>query len=69
MVIRLKKPLDEAKLDEINRQFDRILLEGKWSQGQILPEEQNSFPGLPRLIGKFNRKDIGLLHQLIFKLG
>jgi uncharacterized protein (TIGR00730 family) len=69
MVIRLKQPLSEAKLEEINRNFDRILLEGKWSQGSMRPEEQNFYPELPRLIGKFNRKDIGVLHQMIFKLG
>jgi len=69
MVIRLKKPLSEEKLDEINRQFESILIEGKWSQGAMRPEEQSTHPDLPRLFGKFNRRDIGLLHQLIFKLG
>lgn len=69
MVIRLKKPLSETQLNEINRSFDRILLEGKWAQSAMLPEEQNAYPDLPRLIGKFNRKEIGILHQMIFKLG
>ncbi len=70
LVLRLNEPLDEAFLDEINTQFADILESGQFTQGGPLPEEKDEpdLAQLPRLIFKFNRRDLGRLRQLIDRI-
>jgi uncharacterized protein (TIGR00730 family) len=67
LVLRLNHALDDALVDEINCRFPDILVEGRFRQGSLLPEERDEpeLASLPRLISSFNRRDLGRLRQLI----
>ncbi len=67
LVLRLNKALTEEQLDEINAQFSDILNEGTFRQSSALRAERDE-PELddkPRLVFKFNRRNLGQLRQLI----
>jgi uncharacterized protein (TIGR00730 family) len=67
LVLRLARPIDDALLDTLNRQFADIVVRGSIVRSAALPEERDE-PGLadlPRLVFQFNRYDQGRLRQLI----
>ncbi len=65
LVYRLRHPLTEAQVAEIQRRFEDIL-KGRVDQlpGPV-PQELNEFPQLARLILPFNRTSYARLRQLI----
>ena len=54
----------------LNEEFSDILVKGKINKSAALPEEINDIEAstLPRLTFYFNQKNLGRLHQLIFKI-
>ena len=69
-VIRLKLKLTDEAVEELNQDFGDILSQGKITQGEALPEEQQDLEttNLPRLSFCFNQKSFGRLYQLISKI-
>ena len=69
-IMRLKLKLSAAEIAALNQEFGDILSQGKITQGEALPEEQQDpeAAGLPRLTFYFNQKSLGRLHQLIGKV-
>ena len=67
LVLRLMQPPGEELLEELNRRFAGILVEGRFECGGPLPEEKDepALARLPRLIFHFNRRDYGRLRQVI----
>ena len=66
LVIRLKEDLSDDQVDLLNTNFNDILLTGKISKSQALPqEEQDETSDLPRLVLNFNQRDLGRLYQMI----
>lgn len=67
LVIRLARPIPDATLARIRREFADILASGTFRLGAGLPDETDE-PGLahlPRLIFPFDRKSFGRLRTLI----
>jgi len=67
LVIRLQQAPDDEALEQLNAEFQDILVRDRIRTSAALPEEANE-PGLaalPRLVLCFNRRDIGRLRQLI----
>lgn len=67
LVFRLRQPLSQAQLAEVERQFDDILIDGGFKQCGPLPEEKDEpeLAEMPRLVFHFNRRSLGRLRQLI----
>jgi uncharacterized protein (TIGR00730 family) len=67
LVLRLSGPLDKGLVEGINRQFADILDGGRFTQRGPLAEEKDEpeLADLPRLVFRFNRRDLGRLRQLI----
>lgn len=67
LVLRLKQPLSESLLDEINANFADILEKGVFQQCEALPEESSEpeLAHMARLVFQFNRRDLGRLRRLI----
>ncbi len=67
LVIRLSRPIPEAALARIGREFSDIVSSGTFRLGGCLPDETDEpgLNGLPRLIFRFNRKEYGRLRMLI----
>jgi hypothetical protein len=61
-----RRPTD-AHVAALNREFADMLVDGKMTLGDALPEEENEplLQELPRLIVPFNRRDCGRLRLLI----
>jgi uncharacterized protein (TIGR00730 family) len=67
LVLRLNKALSEDQLEAINAQFSDIVTAGTIRQTSALRAERDE-PELddkPRLVFKFNRRNLGRLRQLI----
>lgn len=66
-VIRMLRPLTPEALNDLNEEFDDILLKGAFEQGEALPEETNepAIANLPRLIFNPRIGNFGRLRQLI----
>ena len=65
LVLRVRRPLSEQTLAQLQREFDDIL-KGPVEQGSgPLPAEGDEYPDLPRLVLPFNRTSYGRLRQLI----
>lgn len=67
LAIRLKTPLTEAQVEDVQREFKDLLTEGTFEQRPSLPEEIDE-PGLKdlaRLTFSFNRRSAGRLRQFI----
>jgi hypothetical protein len=67
LVLRLMKPPSEKLVETLNTDYSDILLKGKITASQALPEEHDDpvLADLPRLIFHFNRRNFGRLRQLI----
>ncbi len=67
MVIRIAKPLDDAAIQLLNREFSDILEQGQIEQTDALPEETNEpeLASLKRIVLQPERHNFGRLRQLI----
>jgi hypothetical protein len=70
LVLRLNEPIGARLVDELNRGFSDILVEGRLVVGGPLPEERDEpdLADLPRLIFHFDRHHLGRLRQLIDRI-
>ena len=66
-VLRFTKALSPAVVEYLNHEFRDILSEGDFQVSEALEPEkiQNEFPGLPRLVFKFNQHYFGRLNEMI----
>jgi predicted Rossmann-fold nucleotide-binding protein len=67
LVLRLNEPLDPMLLEAINANFKDILVDGTFTQRDVLPAEKDE-PDLlqkARLVFTFNRRNFGRLRLLI----
>lgn len=67
LAMRLKTPITQAQLVQINERFTDILHDGSFTLRDALPEEldEPALRDLPRLVFAFNRRSAGRLRQLI----
>ena len=67
LVLRLQAAPSDALLAQIHEQFGSIAHDGKFTVSGPLPEEQDepALEKLPRLVLRFNRRNLGRLRQLI----
>src|SRR5687768_11255080 len=67
LVLRLLKPPSAGLLDEINRDFKDVLVEGEFTTSGPLPDEMDEpdLANLARLVMRFNRRSLGRLRGLI----
>jgi hypothetical protein len=67
LVIRLTQRPTPELIERLNTEFRDILTEGKFEVSDALPEEREepSLVALPRLVFRFNRRNLGRLRQLI----
>jgi len=67
LVLRMKEPLHPLLLEAINRDFTDLLVEGAIEQREALPLERDEAEllELPRLVFRFNRRNLGRLRMLI----
>lgn len=66
LVIRLLTDLSDAAVEKLNANFSDILVKGKITKSQALPQEnQDETEELPRLVLYFNQRDLGRLYQMI----
>ena len=70
LVLRLQRPLPEAVVTELSREFRDLVSSGELVQGRTLPEEADDpeLAHLPRLIFRFNRREYGRLYELIHRI-
>ncbi len=69
LVIRLNYPLSDQQVEELNQEYQSILLEGKITKTKALPiEVGDDTENLPRLLLNFNQKAQGMLYQMIWKI-
>lgn len=69
LVIRLNSPLNDQQIEELNQEYQSILIEGKITKTQALPiEVGDETEALPRLLLNFNQKDHGKLYQMIWTI-
>lgn len=65
LVFRLTRPLADADIARIQRDFDDILKGPLDQLAGPAPQERPEYPGLPRLLIPFNRTSYARLRQLI----
>jgi hypothetical protein len=67
LVLRLREPLAEELLADINEAFPDLLTDGHFEQRSALPLEldEGDIAHLPRLVFHFNRRNFGRLRVLI----
>ena len=67
LVMRLSEPLHPLLLEALNREFVDLLVEGEFKQREALPleKEETELAHLPRLVFRFNRRNLGRLRMLI----
>ena len=71
LALRLTQRLSDGLLDAVNADFADILTEGRFEQvDSALPgeEDEPSLIALPRLVFRFNRRNLGRLRQLIDRI-
>lgn len=68
-VIRLKLPLSDWEIAQLNQDFPDVIGRGKIEKSAALPEEKgDETENLPRLVFEFNRQNFGRLYQLIHQI-
>jgi len=68
-VIRMKSPLPEGFVQQLNEDFENLLDGGDITQvHSALPEEAGEFADLPRLVFAYDKKSAGKLRQLINRI-
>lgn len=65
LVFRLRRPLAPGVLETVHREFKDILKGPAVPVPGPLPEEEEEWPALPRLVLPFNRSSYGRLRQLV----
>jgi uncharacterized protein (TIGR00730 family) len=67
LVLRLQEPLHPLLLEAINREFVDLLAAGAFEQREALPLERDEaeLAKFPRLVFRFNRRNLGRLRMLI----
>ncbi len=67
LVLRLQEPLHPLLLEAINKEFVDLLVEGEFKQREALPleKEETELMHFPRLVFRFNRRNLGRLRMLI----
>ena len=67
LVLRVTSKLNDDQIEQLNKDFGDILVEGKIEQGPAMPEERNEpdLSDLPRIKLRFDRKQLGKLRLLI----
>ncbi len=66
LVLRLGAPLAPRDIEKLNDTYHAILSEGRIEQcAGPVEGEQEEFPGMPRLVLSFNRRDVGSLRLLV----
>jgi len=70
LVLRVKEPISEELMEEIQTSFPDILSSGRFEQSEALPEESGEpeIAHLPRLVFHFNRRTFGRLRMLINRI-
>ena len=67
LVIRLKRPLAPAQVDELDREFRPLIKTGRIEQvGEV--EGESEHPGLPRLRFHFAKRGFGTLRRLVNRI-
>lgn len=66
-VIRMKSPLNHTQIEELNRDFGKIVKEGRIEERGPLPEE-SEYEDLPRLVFHYTRTHYGILRELIDRI-
>ncbi|MEL6853949.1 MAG: LOG family protein [Cyanobacteria bacterium J06607_13] len=70
LVIRLKAPLCEGGIDQLNEAFGDILTHGQIREVSAFESERgDETEALPRIALHFNQRSLGRLHQMIRFLG
>ncbi|HRX86488.1 MAG TPA: LOG family protein [Phycisphaerae bacterium] len=65
-VIRMKSPLPDGMVHQLNEEFEDLLQGGDIAQTmKALPEEGDEFVDLPRLVFAYDKKSAGRLRHLI----
>jgi hypothetical protein len=67
MIVRIQQQLSQRDLSRLNQEFSDILTEGQFQQVEALREEWDEpyISHLPRLVFRFNWKELGRLRQCI----
>jgi uncharacterized protein (TIGR00730 family) len=65
LVLRLRRALDDAVLEELQQRFGDILAGRVEQRPGPLPAEGDDWPGLPRLLLPFDRSSYGRLRRLV----
>jgi uncharacterized protein (TIGR00730 family) len=69
LVMRLNSELSSDRVEQLNQDFQDILVRGKIEKSSALPQEMGSeTEHLPRLVFHFDRRSFGRLHQLIHRI-
>jgi hypothetical protein len=69
LVLRLNRPLDNARIAELNDEFaPRLLSSGRIEASGPLPAENGEYLGKPRLVLRFDRKSAGTLRRMIDRI-
>jgi len=64
-VVRLRRAPDPQELEALNDRYASILEGGKIETGERLPDEGDDVPGLPRLVLRVDRREIGRFRELV----
>jgi len=65
LVIRMKRPLPDGALEQIQDQYREIVVSGRIEATNALPEEGGELAELPRLVLNFDRRSHGRLRKMI----
>jgi uncharacterized protein (TIGR00730 family) len=70
LVFRLRRTPNKSLIEELNDRFGDILLTGRFTVSEPLPEErdESDLAALPRLVFRFDRRSFGRLRQLIDRI-
>ncbi len=68
LIIRLQRAPDPAQVAELEADFQDVIVEGGMEVCEALPQERGEAGHLPRLVFRFDRRDVGRLRQLVDRL-